>query len=141
MGSSYDQFQFEPLMVIKSPDQLNPLSVCTWLLKFFSFKFKVWSTGFFPTLNWTFNACVACKNPVQTRKKIQFIKLEISNWSTGCFIVIWIFFKWLWGVERLRILMIYLWLHGLEGYPFVFHHPVFKKVASAGLNSLWQKRC
>jgi len=31
---------------------------------------------------------------------------------------------------------IYLWLHGQEGYPFVFHHPVFKKVASAGLNSL-----
>ena len=26
--------------------------------------------------------------------------------------------KWLWGVERLRILVIYLWL---EGCPFVFH--------------------
>ena len=35
--------------------------------------------------------------------------------------------------------MIYLWLHGHKGYSFVFHHPVFKKVASAGLNSLWQK--
>ena len=23
--------------------------------------------------------------------------------------------------------MMYLWLHGDEGYPFVFHHPVFKK--------------
>ena len=48
------------------------------------------------------------------------------------------FLKWLWGVERLRILVIYLWLHGHEGYPFMFHHPIFKKVASAGLNSLWQ---
>ena len=35
---------------------------------------------FFPSLNWIFTACVAFKNPVQTRKKIQFIKLEISNW-------------------------------------------------------------
>jgi hypothetical protein len=34
--------------------------------------------------------------------------------------------------------MINLWLHGHEDYPFVFHHPVFKKVASAGLNSLRQ---
>ena len=33
----------------------------------------------------------------------------------------------------------YLWLHGHEGYPFVFHPPVFKKVALAGLNSLLQK--
>ena len=49
------------------------------------------------------------------------------------------FFKWLWGVGRLRILMIYLWLHGHESYPFVFHQPLFKKVASAGLNSLRQK--
>jgi hypothetical protein len=35
--------------------------------------------------------------------------------------------------------MIYLWLHGHKGYPFVFHQPVFKKVALAGLNSLRQK--
>ena len=34
---------------------------------------------FFPSLNLIFTACVACKNPVQTWKKIQFIKLEISN--------------------------------------------------------------
>ena len=34
-----------------------------------------------------------------------------------------------------------LWLHGHVSYPFVFHQPVFKKVASAGLNSLRQKRC
>ena len=32
-----------------------------------------------------------------------------------------VFFKWLWGVEILRILIIYLLLHGPEGYPFVFH--------------------
>ena len=31
--------------------------------------------------------------------------------------------------------MIYLWLHG---HSFVFHQPVFKKIASAGLNSLRQ---
>ena len=35
--------------------------------------------------------------------------------------------------------MIYLWLHVLEGLPFVFHQPVFKKVALAGLSSLQQK--
>jgi len=38
-------------------------------------------------MNWIFTACVACKNPVQTRKKIQLIKLEISNWrmsKIGC---------------------------------------------------------
>ena len=34
--------------------------------------------------------------------------------------------------------MIYLWLHGHKDYPFVFHQPVFKKVALAGLNSLQQ---
>ena len=39
----------------------------------------------------------------------------------------------------LRILMMYLWLHGHEGYPFVFHQPLFKKVASASLYSLQQK--
>ena len=49
-----------------------------------------------------------------------------------------VFLKWFWGVEMLRILMTYLWPHGHEGYPFVFHHPVFKHVASAGLNSLRQ---
>ena len=50
--------------------------------------------------------------------------------------------KWLWGVERLRILMIHhLWLHGHKGNSFVFHQPVFKKIASAGLNSLRQKGC
>ena len=69
--------------------------------------------------------------------------LNIGSWfhPTGCLIVIWIFFKWPWGVETLRILMVYLWLHDHESYPFVFHHPVFKKVSLAGLNSLWQKSC
>ena len=42
---------------------------------------------------------------------------------------------------RLRILIIYLWLHVHESWPFVFHQLGVKKVASAGLNSLWQKRC
>ena len=40
------------------------LSICTWFLKFSSLKFQVWWTGFFPSLNWIFTACVACKNPV-----------------------------------------------------------------------------
>ena len=39
----------------------------------------------------------------------------------------------------LRILMTYLCLHGQEGYPFVFHQPLFNKVALASLNSLQQK--
>ena len=39
----------------------------------------------------------------------------------------------------MRILIVYLWLHGQKGCPFVFHQPVFEKVASAGLNSLQQK--
>ena len=39
----------------------------------------------------------------------------------------------------MRILIAYLWLHGHEGYPFVFHQPIFKKVALAGLNSLQHK--
>ena len=39
----------------------------------------------------------------------------------------------------MRILIIYLWLHVHKGCPFVFHQPVFKKVALAGLNSLRQK--
>ena len=43
------------------------------------------------------------------------------------------------GVERLKILMQYLWLHGHDGCPFVFNEPFFKKVAPAGLNSLRQK--
>ena len=37
--------------------------------------------------------------------------------------------------------MLYLWLHDHEGCPFMFHQPVFQKVASAGLNSLQQKGC
>ena len=47
--------------------------------------------------------------------------------------------KLLWGVEGLRILIIHLWLHGHKSCSFVFHQPVFKKVASTGLNSLRQK--
>ena len=34
---------------------------------------------FFPSLNWIFAGYTGSKNPVQTRKKIQFIKLEILN--------------------------------------------------------------
>ena len=38
-------------------------------------------------------------------------------------------------------MILYLWLLGHEGCPFVFHYPFFKKVASTGLNSLRQKGC
>ena len=59
----------------------------------------------------------------------------VCSRQLGCVVSIFIVYR----VERLRILMIYLWLHGHEGCPFVFHQPFFKKVASAGLNSLRQK--
>ena len=35
---------------------------------------------FFPSLNWIFLPAVACKIQVWNRIKIQFIKLDISNW-------------------------------------------------------------
>ena len=50
------------------PDS-HPLSICTWFLTFSSLKFQVWWIGFFPSFNWIFTAWVACKNPVQSRKK------------------------------------------------------------------------
>jgi hypothetical protein len=31
-------------------------------------------------MNWIFAGFIGSKNPVQTRRKKQFIKLEISNW-------------------------------------------------------------
>jgi hypothetical protein len=31
-------------------------------------------------MNWIFAGYTGNKNPVQTRKKFQFIKLELSNW-------------------------------------------------------------
>ena len=36
---------------------------------------------FFPSLKWIFVGYTGSKNPVQTGKKYQFIKLEISNWK------------------------------------------------------------
>ena len=63
-----------------------PLSICTWFLLFFSLKYPVWWIS-----NWNFTGYSKQKNLVQTktlfflqnpyfRKKIQFIKLDISNW-------------------------------------------------------------
>ena len=82
---------------------------------------------------------------LQNSKKLEMKRKETKNKGTIYRYRVshsgMVFFKWLWGVERLRIFIIYLWLHGLEGYPFVFHPPVFKKVALASLNSHWQKRC
>ena len=60
--------------------ELDILSICTWFLTFSSLKFWVNRVDFFPSLKWIFTACVDCNNPFQTRKKIQFIKLDISNW-------------------------------------------------------------
>ena len=53
-------------------DWTLPLSICTWILQFSSLKYPVW---------WTWLSYRRQKNPVQTRKKIQFNKLDISNWS------------------------------------------------------------
>ena len=36
--------------------------------------------NFFPSLNWIFIGCAACKKPVWIGLKIQFIILDISNW-------------------------------------------------------------
>ena len=48
-----------------------------WHSLIWNFEFD--ELDFFPSLNWIFTACVACKNPVQTLKKIRFIKLGISS--------------------------------------------------------------
>ena len=49
--------------------ELEILSICTWFLTLSSLKFRVDELDFSPSLNWIFTAFVACKNPVQTRKK------------------------------------------------------------------------
>ena len=44
-------------------------------------KYLVWWTGFFfLSLNWIFAGYTGSKYLIQTGKKIQFIKFEISNW-------------------------------------------------------------
>ena len=59
----------------------SPLSICTWILQFSSLKYRVWWTGFFPSLNWIFLPAVAWKIQVWNSLKIKFIKLNISNWT------------------------------------------------------------
>ena len=49
-----------------------------WRSPVWNFEFD--ELDFFPSLNWIFAGYTGSKNPVQTRKKIQFIKIEISNW-------------------------------------------------------------
>ena len=49
-----------------------------WHSPVWNFKFD--ELDFFPSLNWIFAGYTGSKNPVQTGKKIQFIKLEIWNW-------------------------------------------------------------
>ena len=56
----------------------NLLSLWTWFWTFSSLKFWVCWTVFFPSLNWIFTACVACKNQVQTGDK------KLSSWSREC---------------------------------------------------------
>ena len=46
----------------------------------FQFEFEFDELDFFPSLNWIFLPAVACKIQVWNRLKIQFIKLDISNW-------------------------------------------------------------
>ena len=48
-----------------------------WHSPVWNFKFD--ELDFFPSLNWIFSGYTGSKNRVQTRKKIQFIKLEILN--------------------------------------------------------------
>ena len=54
----------------------NPVSICNWFLQFSSLKYPDWWTCFLVN----FTGYSRQKNSLQTRKKIQFIKLDISNW-------------------------------------------------------------
>ena len=58
-----------------------PLSICTCYLQFSSLKYQVCVTGFFVYFKLEFTGYSRQKNPVQTRKKFQFILLDISNWK------------------------------------------------------------
>ena len=70
-------------MYLQTPTEttLNSLTICTWFLQLSNLKYQVWWTGIFPRLNWIFLPAVAWqKIQVWNRLKIQFIKLDISNW-------------------------------------------------------------
>ena len=73
---------FRSIDKVISEHRSNPLSPYLSALDFLNFpvwNFKFVELDFFPSLNWIYTACVTCKNPVQTKKKIQFIKLSSSN--------------------------------------------------------------
>ena len=61
----------------KQTSYLSTLNFC----KSSSFRCQVWWTGFFfPSLKFIFLPAVACKIQVWNRQKINFIKLDVSNW-------------------------------------------------------------
>ena len=51
------------------------------------------------------------------------------------------FLNWLWQIEICKLEFVWRRFWNSEIWIFEFHQPVFKKVISADLNSLWQKRC
>ena len=52
-----------------------------WIFQILQFEIvSLMNWIFFPSLNWIFVGYTGSNNPVQTGKKYQFIKLEISNW-------------------------------------------------------------
>ena len=59
----------------------EPLFICTEFLQSSSLKYTVWRIWFLVYIfqTWILQAKVGRKNPVQTVKKIQFIKLDNSN--------------------------------------------------------------
>ena len=74
MRNDYVQVSFTAIICHNSPIYLHSIFD---ILEFEISSLMNWI--FFPSLNWIFAGYRGSKNPVQTRKKIQFIKLEISN--------------------------------------------------------------
>ena len=50
------------------------------------------------------------------------------------------FLNWLWQIEICKLEFVWRWFWNPEVWIYEFHQPVCKKVISADLNSLWQKR-
>ena len=75
-------------MIIALYSRLDPLSISTWFLKYrvsldfssISNSKKNWfwnKLNFLSSSNLIFTACVACKNQVRTRQKIEFVSKSI----------------------------------------------------------------
>ena len=71
-----------------------------------------------------------------TTEKINFTCGYYRVCTTGSFILK-CENKKLWGVERLIILLIFLWMHVQEGWAYVFHHLVFISSMSQNLPSIY----